>query len=81
MMLAAGGQLAFDASRQLRSSEFSHFHVYALRRMANHLEDPPRSRVYALLKQILQFRGMAFPRHNKPLVIPVLAHSGFKNKL
>ena len=45
MMLAAGGQLAFDASRQLRSSEFSHFHVYALRRMANHLEDPPRSRV------------------------------------
>ena len=29
MMLAAGGQLAFDASRRLRSSEFSHFHVYA----------------------------------------------------
>ena len=60
MTLAAGGQLAFDASRQLRSSEFPHFHVYALHRMANHLEDPPRSRVKALLKQILQFRGMAF---------------------
>ena len=78
MMLGAGGQLAFDASRQLRSSAFSHFHVFALHRMANHLEDPPRSRVKALLRKSLQFRGMALPRHSKPLVIPLLAHPSFK---
>ena len=78
MMLAAGGLLAFDASRRLRSSEFSHLHVYALHRLANHLEDPPRSRVKSLLKQIFRFRGMAFPRQCKPLVIPLLAHTGFK---
>ena len=78
MMFAAGGLLAFDASRRLRSSEFSHSHVYALHRLANHFEDPPRSRVKSLLKQIFRFRGMAFPRQCKPLVIPLLAHSGFK---
>ena len=77
-MLAAGGLLAFDASRRLRSSEFSHLHAYALHRLANHLEDPTRSRVKSLLKQIFRFRGMAFPRQCKPLVIPLLAHSGFK---
>ena len=70
--------MAFDPSRQLRSSEFSHLHVYALHRLANHVEDPPRPKVKTFLKQILEFRGMATPRHCKPLVIPLLAYSGFK---
>ena len=77
-MLAAGGQLAFDASRRLRSSEFSHLHVFAYHRLANHPEDPPRTREKALLRQVLQFRGLAFPRQCKPLVIQMLAHTGFK---
>ena len=34
--------------------------------------------IEALLKPVLQFRGMAFPRQCKPLVIPLLAHPGFK---
>ena len=76
MMLAAGGHWLLML--QLRSSEFSHFHVYALHRMANRLEDPPRSRDKAQLEQILQFRGMALPRQCKPLVILLLAHSGLK---
>ena len=79
MMLAVGGQLAFDASRRLRSSEFSHLHVFAFHRLANHLEDPPRTRVKALLRQVLQFRGLALPRQCKPLVIQMLAHNGFKS--
>ena len=43
MMLAAGGQLAFDAPRRLRSSEFNHLHLLALFRLAKHLDDPPRT--------------------------------------
>ena len=78
MMLATGGQLAFDASRRLRSSEFSHLHVFAYHRLANHLEDPPRTRVKALLKQVLQFRGLALPCQRKPLGIQMLVHTGFK---
>ena len=78
MMLAAGGQLAFDASRRLRSSEFSHLHVFAFHRLANHLDDPPRTREKALLKQVLQFRALALPRQCRPLIIQMLAHTGFK---
>ena len=32
-----------------------------------------------LLRQILQFRGLALPRQCKPLVIQMLAHNGFKS--
>ena len=75
MMLAACGQLAFNTCSRLRSLEFNHLHVYAPFRLANHLDDPPRSRVRSLLKKTLEFRGLAFPKAAKPLVIPLLAHA------
>ena len=81
MMLAAGGRLAFEASRRLRSSELSHLHIFALHRLSNHLDDPPRTRVKSLLVQVLKFRQLAVPKQRKPLVIPLLAHTSFKQSV
>ena len=81
MMLAAGGRLAFEASRRLRSSEFSPMHVFALHRLSNHLDDPPRTKVKSSLVQVLKFRQLAVPKLRKPLVIPFLAHLSFKQSV
>ena len=81
MMLAGGGRLAFEASRRLRSSEFSPMHIFALHRLSNHLDDPPRTRVKSSLLQTLKFRQLAVPNLRKPLVIPFLAHSSFKQSV
>ena len=78
VMLDAGGRLAFEASKRLRSSEYSHLHIFALHRLANHLEDPPRTRVVSLIKKVIEFRGLATPKQQRPLVIPMLAHSSYK---
>ena len=79
MDLAAGGELSFRTSSILRSSQFSALHIYALLRMSNHLDDPPRSLVRSLLKKNLQFRQAALPKAPRPLVLPLLAHASFQS--
>ena len=77
MTLAQGGQASFDMARRLRSSEFSQLHFFAMYRMANYLDDPPRTLVRSLVRQALEFRGAALPRSPRPLVLPLLAHPEF----
>ena len=72
--LAHGGMSAFNTERRLRSSEFHAAHLYALYRMCNLLDDPPRTAVKATLHSCLTFRNLAVPKFGKPLTIPMLAN-------
>ena len=57
----------------LRSSAFSLHHIYAVDRLSNNLDEPPRSMVQqSLLHKILKSR---------PLQIPLLSHQGFKGTI
>ena len=50
-------------------------------RLANHLEQPWRSKCTARLKLILQFRNQSIPKKNRPLKMTFLAHEGFRVQL
>ena len=52
-----------------------------LYRLANHLEQPWRSKCATRSKLILQFRNQSIPKKNRPLKIPFLAHEGFRMQL
>ena len=55
--------------------------VTLLYRLANHMEQPWRSKARARLKLVLKFRNASVPRFNKPLKLPFLAHSQFKTNV
>ena len=75
--LSQGGLQTFNAERMLRSAQVSNRNCFALYRMANLLDDPPRIAVRATLKRCLRFRNLPIPCSAKPLCIPLLAHSAF----
>ena len=62
----------------LRSSTFSLQHIYAVHRLSNNLDEPPRSMVQSLLQKILVFKGGVKPPKSRPLQIPLLSHQGFR---
>ena len=72
---------AFNTERRLRSSEFHAAHLYALYRMCNLLDDPPRTAVKAALRSCLTFRNLAVPKFGKPLTIPMLANTDFSKSV
>ena len=45
------------------------------------LDDPPRTRVRAILKRVLKFRDCPEPPYTKPLILPMLGHKKFKKDL
>ena len=51
---------SFNLQRMLRSSAFSLQHIYAVHRLSNNLDEPPRSMVQSLLQKILAFKGDSF---------------------
>ena len=68
---------SFNLQRMLRSSAFfSLQHIYAVRKLSNNLDEPPRSMVQSLLQKILVFKGGVKPPKSRPL-IPLLSHKGF----
>ncbi|OLP86627.1 hypothetical protein AK812_SmicGene32253 [Symbiodinium microadriaticum] len=71
----------YDASRELRSGKHDNETVTLLYRLANHMEQPWRSKARARLRRVLTFRNATVPKFNLPLKIPFLAHSAFKNNV
>ena len=72
---------SFQMIKSFRSAQYSTDQIFALCRLANNLEDPPRSRVRSLLKKAIQFKGAMLPCRAKALFIPVLAHSDFSTQI
>ena len=76
-----------EVCRLLRLRRFSEAlkfhsqHIYALLRMTMLLDDPPRTRVRAILKRILKFRDCPEAPYTKPLILPMLGHHKFKKEL
>ena len=56
-ILAERTLASFDTQRELRSSAYALQHVYALYRLVNNLDEPPRSNVQSTLTKILLFKG------------------------
>ena len=71
----------FEASQILRSGRYPSGIGLVLFRLANHLEQPWRSKCATRLKPVLQFRNQSIPKKNRPLKIPFLAHEGFRARL
>ncbi|OLP89200.1 hypothetical protein AK812_SmicGene29372 [Symbiodinium microadriaticum] len=71
----------YDASRELRSGKHDNETVTLLYRLANHMEQPWRSKAKARLRRVLTFRNATVPKHNLPLKIPFLAHNDFKKNV
>ena len=81
VQLARGGMQTFEAEKTLRSAQFHSQHIYALLRMTMLLNDPPRTRVRAILRRVLKFRDCPAPPSTKPLILPMLGHRRFKKEL
>ena len=81
VQLARGDRQTFEAEKTLRSAQFHSQHVFALLRMTMLLDDPPRTRVRSILKRVLSFRDCPPPPSTKPLVLPMLGHRDFKERL
>ena len=71
----------YDASRELRSGKHDNETVTLLYRLANHMEQPWRSKARARLRRVLKFRNATVPKFNLPLKIPFLAHETFKSNV
>ena len=71
----------YDASRELRSGKHDNETATLLYRLANHMEQPWRSKARARLRRVLNFRNATVPKFNLPLKIPFLAHDTFKNNV
>lgn len=56
--LTSPGRLSFDTGRRLRTGEFHDWGIYALHRLANHLEQPKRGQARKLLASAMQFRNL-----------------------
>ena len=81
MVLSSDNEASFRMSTRLRSSEFHHLHLYALFRLANHCDDPPRTKLRSIIRRALEFRKMPVPKANVPLVIPFLATPNFSSQV
>ena len=68
----------YDASRELRSGKHGNETVTLLFRLANHMEQPWRSKARARLRLVLQFRNASVPKFNLPIKIPFWAHPSHK---
>ncbi|CAE7343069.1 unnamed protein product [Symbiodinium sp. CCMP2592] len=55
----------FEASKELRSGKHDAETVTLLYRLANHMEQPWRSKARARLRKVLQFKNASVPKHNK----------------
>ena len=71
----------YEASKILRSGRYPSEIGLVLFRLANHLEQPWRSKCAARLKQILQIRNQSIPKKNHPLKMTFLACEGFRVQL
>ena len=80
-VLAEKSFASFNLQRMLRSTAFSLQHIYAVHRLSNNLDEPPRSMVQSLLQKILVSKGGVKPPKSRPLQIPLLSHKGFRGTI
>ena len=73
-VLAERSLASFNMQRRLRSCSYSLPHIYALLRLSNNLEEPPKS-----LSRNLDFKGGLAPPKARPIKIPFLSHNDFRN--
>ena len=59
----------------------AYIYIYAVHRLSNNLDEPPRSIVQSLLQKILVFKGGVKPPKSRPLQIPLLSHQGFRGTI
>ena len=78
-VLAERSLASFEMQRTLRSCAYSLAHVYALYRLTNNLDEPPRSAVQSIITKILVFKGGVKPPRAKPMQLPMLSHDGFRS--
>ena len=78
-VLAEKSLASFNLQRRLRSCSYSLPHNYALIRLSNNLEEPPKSLVQSILSRILDFKGGLAPPKARPIKIPLLSHDEFRN--
>ena len=76
-ILAEQSQRSFDMQRHIRSSSTHSNHLFALYKLANQMDDPPRTRVRSLIKSAIQFRQLPLPPTPRPLILPLLCHTTF----
>ena len=79
--LASFNRQRFETSKRLRSGATTNWDVYALWRLAQHVEQPERSRCLSELRNILHFRNCSTPKGNKPLTLPFLSHPTFPTQV
>ena len=79
--LASFNRQRFETSKHLRSGATTNWDVYALWRLAQHVEQPERSRCLSELRSILHFRNCTIPKGNKPLTLPFLSHPTFPTQV
>ena len=79
--LASFNRQRFETSKHLRSGATTNWDVYALWRLAQHVEQPERSRCLSELRNILHFRNCTIPKGNKPLTLPFLSHPTFPTQV
>ena len=79
--LASFNRQRFETSKHLRSGATTNWDVYALWRLAQHVEQPERSRCLSELRSILHFRNCTIPKGNKPLTLPFLSHPTFSTQV
>ena len=78
-VLAERSLASFNMQRRLRSCSYSLPHIYALLRLTDNLEEPPKSSVQSILSRILVFKGGLAPPRARPIKIPFLSHNDFRN--
>ena len=64
--LAEKSLASFNMQRSLRSCSYSVPHIYALLRLSNNLEEPPKSLVQSILSRILTFKEVLPHRKQDP---------------
>ena len=63
--------------RHIRSSSTHSNHLFALYKLANQIDDPPRTRVRSRIKSAIQFRQLPLPPTPRQLILPLLCHTTF----
>ena len=71
----------FEASKQLRGSQFTYPALCALHRLAKHLPAYMAPAAVSAISSALAFKGFGKPRMYKPLRAPYMAHSEYRTQL
>ena len=79
--LASDTKQEYEASKQLRSGQFDNDTVTLMYRLANHMEQPWKSKVKQRLRRILMFRNASVPRTNKAIKVLFMAHQQYKKNV